>query len=129
MPSVLTTQRFGTNDLPPIAQGSTPTDLWTLTDSNGNPINLAGKEVRFVIVSQTLAQDDIDPFDATLATVSRQSTTDGSIVISGTSNNIVSVKYSAATTGAAGRFYYWLLNATDHLPLAQGNFPVKPAMW
>jgi hypothetical protein len=129
----VTNPRFATRDLAPIAQGSTPTDQWTITDARGNAIDLSGKTLRLVAYTVTDAEVASgacpDPFDATLTAAFKYETGGSGIIVGGDNNNLVSITHSVGHTAIAGEFRYWLLNVTDLLPLANGKMPIKPAVW
>lgn len=122
--------RYSTRDLPPILQGSAPTDRWTITDAAGGAVGLSGKTVRFVAMEVSDAGDDVDSvYDDSVTGLYKYETSGSGIVVSGADNNIVSVTHSAANTATAGQFKYILWNATDKLPLASGKLTIKPAVF
>jgi hypothetical protein len=125
----VTNPRYATRDLAPIAQGSTPTDAWTVTTGAGLPLNLAGKTVRLVAYTEAEPVGDCNPFDLILTPQFKYETGGNGIIVSGTDSNIVSVTHSAANTAKAQELRYWLLDVTDLLPIATGKMPIKPAVW
>jgi hypothetical protein len=125
--AVVTNPRYQTKNLPPIARGSQPTDIWVLTDSNGTPLNLTGKLIRFVGYTAVDPDKDV-PYDEVLTPAFEYESSGGGITVTGASSNQVNVTHDSAKTANAGDFRYWLWNTTDKLPLAKGKCPIEPAV-
>lgn len=124
--AVMTNPRYQTRDLPPIAQGSEPTEIWNLTDPTGAPIDLSGKAIRFVAYLRTdkgVNQESI--YDDTITPSFKYETGDG-ITLIGPDDNQVELKHEASRTGVPGLYEYVLWNATDKLVLAKGRCPIEP---
>jgi hypothetical protein len=124
-----TNPRYATRDLPPIAQGSEPTDAWTIVDGTGAPVDLTGKTLRLVAYTVADADAITDPFAAPVAAAFKYETGGDGITLGGTGHNVVSVTHDQTKTATAGTYRYWLLNPTDRLPLARGKLPIQPALW
>lgn len=123
--------RSVTKDLPVIAQGSAPTDRWTILDVDRVAVNLSGRVVRFVVGQVTDEGDEEDRTDDAIeALYQYESGDDANITIGGTDNNQVSVQHLPANTATAGAFRYWLWDVTttgEEITLASGTFEVRPA--
>jgi hypothetical protein len=126
--AVTTNPRYSTRDLPPIAQGSAPTEIWTITDGTGTPVNLSGKTIRLVAYLETEVGDTEDTFDNTLTPKFKYETGGSGITIGGASNNQVTVQHDAAKTATPGHYRYWIWDTTSNVPLAKGRMPIEPAV-
>lgn len=124
---VSTNPRYSTRDLAPIAAGSEPTEIITVTDANGDPVNLSGKTVRLVVASITDDADTEQVVDDTLAASFQYETGGDGITIGGGSSNQVTIEHSADKTGTAGTYRYFLWNVDDKLVLAKGTLTIEPA--
>lgn len=120
--------RYSTRDLPPIAQGSEPTEVWTITNSEGAAVDLSGKTIRVVVCAVDKGELDANsqPFDDTLTGSFKYETGDG-ITIRGDDNNQVWLDHDASKTATPGVYRYFLWNVTDKLLLAKGRMPIEPA--
>jgi hypothetical protein len=125
--SVVTNPRYQTRNCPPIAQGSSPTDIWIFVDVTGAPINLTNKTVRYVAFLETDPDGDT-PYDEIQTPAFQYETGGGGITISGAGGNQASVAHDAIKTATPGDFHYFIWNITDNLPLAKGKCPVEPAV-
>lgn len=116
---------YAEKDLPAIAQGSAVTIVWNINDTDGNPVNLTGKQVRFVLAS---ASGLNDAAIALTGKVQYDTTTPGDsdkISLGGTGHNQVTVNLQAADTGTAGRCRVFVWNITDNQLLATGSVWIK----
>lgn len=112
-----TNPRYSTRDLPPIAQGSTPAEAFAIVDGSATPVNLSGKDLRFVVCAEVNC----------VLEVKFTYETGAGITISGENNNIVTVQHNASDTGTVGCYIYFLWNVTDKLLLVKGQMPIEPA--
>lgn len=128
--AVLTNPRYQTRNLPPMAQGSEPIDIWAITDPQGVPIDLSGKTIRLVAYLRTDPGTDQESIlDDTLEGAFQYETGGDGITVGGTGNNEVMLEHDAGKTGVAGEFYYFLWSVTDRLVLAKGRMPIEPAVF
>lgn len=79
---------------------------WTITDDAGSAIDLTGKTVKLIVETGN-GTDLFTPITG---------------VISGDSNNIVTVTTTAGDHTTAGRYFFALFNDTDDLVLARGKY-------
>lgn len=91
--------------------------VFTVTDDDGNAIDLSGKSLAFVA---------FEPGDSTDVKWTLTSG-GGEIGVSGANNNIVTVSGTDACTQTAGRVGFILRNTTDDTALAVGNLTVEVA--
>lgn len=119
--------RYATRDLPKIAQGSQPSEIWTIVDSAGNPVSLSGKTVRVVACTREVSDED-PVFDDTLAGSFKYETAGGGITVGGAGNNVVTLTHSAAKTATPGQYEYWLWNVTDKIMHVKGRMPIEPSL-
>lgn len=87
--------------------------IFTIVDSDGNAVPLAGKTLSFIIY--TLGTQTV------LFTLD---TTSGDITISGDDDNQVTVVGTDTNTGTAGTFRYVMRNDTDDDVIARGAFDI-----
>lgn len=87
----------------------------TVTDAAGNAVNLSGKTLKFNVYDET------DPQSIKFS----YSTTASSITISGASNNVATVQFSATDTAGFGSFKYILWNTTNNVVLANAALQIK----
>lgn len=129
---MITWQRQATKDLAPIYRGSGPTDVWTILDSAGDPVDLSAQTIRFVVGEVTDENDPDDLFDDTVEGLYQYETgADDNITIGGDDDNEVSVRHLPANTATAGLFRYWLWDVTtegQEVVLASGKLPVRPSV-
>lgn len=125
--AITTNPRYQTRDVPPIAQGSAPTDVWVVVTANGEPVNLSGKTVRLVAFEVDDPDEDVK-YDETLVPAFEYQTGGDGIVIAGDENNEVRLTHDVLKTATAGNFRYFLWNITDSLVLAKGKLPIEPAV-
>lgn len=128
--AVITNPRYQTRDLPPIAQYSEPTEVWAVTDSQGTPVNLTGKTIRFAayLTADVGTKQDF-VFDNTLSPAFKYETGGNGITVGGAGSNEVILVHDAANTAAPGDYRYFLWNVTDKLVLAKGKCPIEPAVF
>src|SRR5690606_21169001 len=101
--SVLASQPVGSPELQAYRTAAFGPFVFTITDSQGNPVNLLGKTVSFVVWNRS-RQEALWKI--------------ANCPISGDDSNIVTVEEDDANTGTAGSFYYTLWNETDDVVLA-----------
>lgn len=97
------------------AQHSRYVYAFIIVDSAGDPINLSGKSLSFVVS---------EPDD----TIAFQLASGTGISVSGTDNNVVSVTVDTDDADTAGKFEYDLWNDTDLVLLQYGAFTIKRAV-
>lgn len=126
-----TNPRYSTRDLPNIAQGSQPTEVWTIVDGAGAAVNLSGKTVRCVAFLRADGTDDDEAyvFDDVLTGSFEYETGGNGITVGGAGNNVVTLVHSSSKTATAGDYEYMLWNATDKLLLAKGAMPIEPSVF
>lgn len=91
--------------------------LLTITDDNGDPIDLEGKTVSFVV--HDLESPTAEVFELTTAS---------GVTVVGASHNQVALAGTSATTQAAGSFRWFLKDVTDAssaVPLGEGSFTIR----
>lgn len=89
----------------------------TVTDAAGSAIDLTALTLRLVV------------FDESKPPVGMFQVTNGSIVVSGASNNIATVTVDATASATASENYRWILwSTTDSVALANGAFKIWPAV-
>lgn len=115
--------RYTTKDIGPIYAGSAPADIWTITDRNGDAVDLSAKSLKFVTATVDYDAEKKDPFDVDFGDGWSYESGDG-IAVGGDDNNLVTVTQDADDV-VAGSYRYWLLNVTDREPLATGRMPVQ----
>lgn len=93
--------------------------VWTVTDENGQVIDLSADLVRMTIYNLR-SKEPLQPLFSY--------DTGSGLVVSGASSNIVTVTYSTANTANIGSFRYDLLSVTRNLYLARGAFEVLQAL-
>lgn len=97
-----------------VFQHSAPTLLWEILDINGDPINLSGKDLRFIAYqSDGVSQTEVFSLDSTR----------GEIIVTGTGNNVVNVSFPLSATDLpnfAGNYVLW--DITDKIVIGQGLF-------
>jgi hypothetical protein len=120
----LTTRRLAT-----IPQGSAPSDAYTLTDHDGNAVDLLGRTLRMVVARATDEGDEDDRTDDAIEALYKYETGDG-LTIGGASHNVLTIQHDAANTATAGRFRYWLFDVSvsaQPVALMRGTVDVEPA--
>jgi hypothetical protein len=124
----VTNPRYATRDLPAIWQGSQSTEVFIIVDGAGNPVDLSGKAIRFVVVNVADLGDDEDSrVDDTLTGVF-QYDSPVEIVTGGADSNQLTIQHDAAKTSIPGAYRYFLWNVTDLVPLASGTLTIEPAL-
>lgn len=121
--------RLSTRKLATIPQGTAPSDIVVLTDSQGDPVDLSGKTLRMVVASVTDEGDADDRTDDEIEAIYKYETGDG-LTVQGADDNNVLIQHDAANTTTCGSFRYWLLDVTDAdqpFALLKGTFDVEPA--
>jgi hypothetical protein len=112
---------YAVKNLPSIPVGSAPATAFTVTDSTGAPVNLAGKTIRFVAY---IEPENVDPaLDDSLTAVFQYQIGSG-ISVGGTANNVVTVQHSTDNTAVARSLGYFLWNITDNIVLASGRLTI-----
>jgi hypothetical protein len=122
-----------TKDLPAIPDGSGPAFQWTISDSSGTAVNLSGKTVRFVVASVDEGAEEFSRYDDTLTGEFQYQSGTAALVVSGASNNVVTVQTDSddITAIGAGEHRYWMWDVTTagaEKVLVKGKFPVEPAV-
>ena len=118
---------IATKDLAAIPQASAHQVRWTIL-SSGVAVDLTGKTVRCVFGQVTDAVDVDDRTDDVVAGSFSYETGGSGIVISGSSNNIVTLTHDIAKTAEPGAYRYWLWNITDNTVLCRGKASIEPAL-
>lgn len=126
IPTTVGNPFIATKDLAAIPAASAHPIQWTVLN-NGAVVDLTGKTVRCVFALVTDAGAVDDRTDDTLAAAFQYQTGGDGIVISGTSNNIVTLTHSVTKTATPGAYKYWLWNITDNVVLARGKAPIEAA--
>jgi hypothetical protein len=91
---------------------------FTIEDGDGNPVNLSGKAVKFVLL----------PFGSTSPTHTASSTsTGGEVSVGSTDHNVVTVTLGSTLAGSVGNFEYELKNTTDKAMLDRGSLRIRRA--
>lgn len=121
--------RYSDRQLAPIAQGSAPTEILTLNDGAGNPIDLTGRILRLVVY-ETL-EDSATPtrYDDTLNALFQYDM--GDEITLGPNENQVTIIHDVVKTATPGDFRYFLWDVTDaggEYVLLKGRFPIEPAV-
>jgi hypothetical protein len=124
-----TNPRFAVKDLPAIAAGSAPADVWTIVDATGAAVDLSAKTVRLVAYKVTDAVDADSIFDDVLAGSFKYESPSDGITVGGAGSNQVTVQHSSTKTAVAGDYLYVLWNVTDRLVLAKGKMPIVPTVF
>lgn len=127
-PTTVANPFIATKDLAAIPTASAHQVEWTIIDRLGNAVSLSGKTVRCVFGLVSDAGNEDDTTDDTLAASFAYETSGSGIVVSGTSNNIVTLTHDVVKTATAGQFRYWLWNITDKRLLAKGQAFIEPAL-
>lgn len=129
-----TNPRYSTRNLAPIAQGSSPIDIVSITDGAGTPIMLAGRSLRLVAYLVTDDNGTDSRFDDTLAPAFTYETAAGGLTIGGSNGNEVSIHHDPSKTATAGEYRYFLWDVTDEVDgkggivLMKGRYPIEPAV-
>ena len=94
-----------------------PSLIFTILDDNDVPIDLSAATLSLKV------------YDRTNTTLFTRTTGGSGITISGSSNNLATVTYTAANTATAGAYKYalWRTDGDDTV-LAAGDFIIKPVV-
>jgi hypothetical protein len=129
-----TNPRYSTRDLPPIAQGSSPVDVVSVTSGSGAPVGLTGRTLRLVAYLVADDKGTDTRYDDTLAPAFMYETADGGLTIGGPSGNEVSIHHDPDKTAKPGEYRYFLWDITDlvagkgGIVLMKGKYPIEPAV-
>lgn len=98
-----------------IAQHASGVFLFAVEDGNGDPVNLSGKSVRFVVHD---AQDMV---------VFQTDTGGAGVSVTGDDDNYIVVVVGGDNTATAGEYFFKLWNITNNDLLGTGDFVIKAA--
>lgn len=99
--------RYSSRILAPIAKGTAPVDVVTVTDGTGAAVDLTGRSLRM-----TFAARDCEA--GTFAGIDQYTTGGGGLTVQGDDGNQVRIQHSVALTRTIGpgSYHWWLFDVT-----------------